>query len=211
MPHKIDLENYPRKAHFEYFKSLQNPHFGVTVKVDVTELVTLCREKRLSFYLAFMHCAALAADSVPELRRRIIDGEIWEYESCPTSHTELLPDGTYCYCSLFHNMPAAEFFAYAERRRLAARAAASLEEDGDPTGMYFITSLPWLHYTSLVQPTGDDSNPRISWGKFEADFKGALMLPVTILVHHGLADGSHAAAFYSELEKSISRLAEEME
>ncbi len=209
MPRKIDLENYPRRKHFEYFRGLQNPYFGVTVNVDVTELVRLCKERRLSFYLAFMHCVALAADSVVELRQRIIDGEIWEYESCPTSHTELLEDGTYCYCTLHHHMSGEEFFEYAEKQRLAARDAASLEEDGDPTGMYFITSLPWLHYTSLIQPTGDDSNPRISWGKFEADFKGTLMLPVTLLVHHGLADGSHAAAFYRQLEKAIVRLIEE--
>lgn len=32
--------------------------------------------------------------------------------------------------------------------------------------MYFVSALPWLNYTALVQPAarGDESNPRITWG-----------------------------------------------
>ena len=32
----IDMASYPRRAHFDYFRSLQNPMLGVTVNVDVT-------------------------------------------------------------------------------------------------------------------------------------------------------------------------------
>ena len=36
--HMIDMERYPRKAHFDYFRSLAYPAAGVTVDVDVTPL-----------------------------------------------------------------------------------------------------------------------------------------------------------------------------
>ena len=75
-------------------------------------------------------------------------------------------------------------------------------------GLYFVTSLPWLHYTQLIQPTsgGDESNPRISWGRFEADGRGRLMLPVTLLAHHALADGLHVARFFQGLDAQIAAL-----
>lgn len=69
-------------------------------------------------------------------------------------------------------------------------------------GLYYITSLPWLKYTQLIQPTagGDESNPRISWGKYEADFRGRLMMPVTLLAHHALVDGLQVARFFQNLD-----------
>ena len=204
----IDMDTYSRRAHFDYFRSLQYPYLGLTVDVDVTALRDFCRQRGCSFYLAFMHAAARAANAVPQLRQRVRDGGIVEYEACGTSHVELLEDGTYCYCTLFHDMDWAEYLACAEQARRRCRESASIEEDADVEGLYFVTSLPWLHYSQLIQPAagGDESNPRISWGKYEADWRGRLMMPVTLLAHHALVDGAHAAQFYQNIDEEIARL-----
>ena len=208
---KIDLENYVRKDHFLYFCGLENPYVGLTADVEVSSLVRACKEKKQSFYLAFMHAAALAADTIPEFRRRILDKEIWEYAECPTSHTEPLENGTYCYCTLYHHMPLREYFQKAEEQRAAVVSKGKLEEDEEVDGMYFVTCVPWLHYSALVQPLGRDSNPRISWGKYEEDFRGRQMMPVTVLLHHGLADGLHIAKFYEALNEQIGKIRKELE
>lgn len=36
--HKIDLEGYPRRDQFHYFRSTAQPYAGVTVAVDITNL-----------------------------------------------------------------------------------------------------------------------------------------------------------------------------
>ena len=205
---RIDMAEYARRQHFEYFRTLAYPYVGVTQNVDVTALVQHCRTQGISFYLTFMHAAALAADGVPQLRQRIRDGGIVEYDACPTSHTELLPNGTYCYCTLHHHMPLADYLARAEEARRLCRENASIEEDDDAESMYFISTLPWLHYTSLIQPVagGDESNPRITWGKYEADAAGRLMLPVTLLAHHALVDGMHLAGFYENLTGELQAI-----
>lgn len=201
----IDLEQYPRRRHFEYFLSLPYPYVGVTNEVDVTELVAFCKAKRCSFYLLFLHLAALAADGVRELRQRIRDGGIIEYGACATSHIELLEDGTYCYCTLDHHMPLEAYLAYAEETRRQSREKGTLEEEEDSQRPYFISTLPWLHYTALIQPVagGEESNPRITWGKFQKDACGREQLPVTLLAHHALVDGIHIAQFYQNLERAI--------
>lgn len=205
---ELDLEHYPRRKHFEYFSSMQYPHVGITANVDVTELVEFCKRKRYSFYLVLLHAAALAADGVRALRQRIRNGKIVEYSSCPTSHIELLEDGTYCYCTLHHHMALEEYIPYAQRVREQCRLSGSLEEDEDVESMYFISTVPWLHYTALVQPVADgkDSNPRITWGKFQKDPAGREQLPVTVLAHHSLVDGIHIAQFYRNLEAQIKAL-----
>lgn len=206
---KIDLANYPRRRHFEYFTSLPYPYVGVTNTVDVTELVRLCKDRGYSFYLVFLHLAALAADGVRAFRQRIRQHEIVEYDQCPTSHIELREDGTYVYCTLRHHMPLEDYMTYAEEARRACREKGGIEEDEAVESMYFISTLPWLHYTALIQPVagGEEANPRITWGKFEEDSCGRKQMPVTVLAHHGLVDGIHIAQFYQNLEKQIRQMA----
>lgn len=206
----LDMEHYERIEHFRYFLSMPYPYAGVTVDVDVTDTVRLCREKGWSFYLVFLHAAARAANRVPQLRQRIRGGAVIEYDVCPTSHTELCADGTYCYCTLHHEKPLAEYIPYAEAERQRRRAEGSLREDADAESMLFISTLPWLHYSALIQPVagGEESNPRITWGKFAPDAAGRLQMPVTLLVHHALADGSHIAQFYAALETELRALSE---
>ena len=208
---RIDLDTYPRREHFRHFCSIAYPYVGVTVDVDVTDLLTLCQERGCSFYLMVLHAVALAADEVPEFRRRIDNGGIVEYDACPTSHTELKPDGTYTYCTLRHHMPLAAYLVQAESARTAAREGGSIEEEDEVQSMYFISTLPWLHYTQLIQPVacGEESNPRFNWGKYQPDDKGRVMMPLSVLVHHALADGIHIAQFYEAFGKQTKLICEE--
>jgi len=201
----IDMENDPRRAHFEYFRSLPNNQVGVTVNVDVTDLHAFCKRSGASFYLAFMHVAALAADGVPELRRRIREGRVVEYDACGTSHVELAADGSYGYCTLEHHMPWAEYLERAEAARRRCRDRASIEEDADVDALYFVTCLPWLRFRDFTQPTDPAvSNPHISWGKLEEDWRGRRVLPVNLLAHHALVDGVHIAAFFRNLDEQLA-------
>lgn len=34
----IDMETYPRRAHFEYFRAMRQPYVGITADVDITRL-----------------------------------------------------------------------------------------------------------------------------------------------------------------------------
>ncbi len=207
---RIDMTTYPRREHFSHFYGMAYPYVGVTVDVDVTGLLALCREKKMSFYLMVLHAAALAADTVPEFRRRIDGGGIVEYDECPTSHTELKPDGTYAYCTLRHHLPLAEYLRKAGAARAAVRESGSIEEEAEVQSMYFISTLPWLHYTSLIQPVccGEESNPRITWGKYQ-ETAGRMMLPLSVLVHHALADGLHIARFYEAFNQTMRDLMKE--
>ena len=208
---RIDLDTYPRRDHFNHFCAMAYPYTGVTVDVDVTDLLARCREKGYSFYLMVLHAVALAADDVPEFRRRIDHGGIVEYDECPTSHIELKPDGTYAYCTLRHHMPLADYLTQAEVARIAAREGGSIVEEDDVQSMYFISTLPWLHYTQLIQPVacGEESNPRITWGKYQANDKGRMMMPLSVLVHHALADGIHIAKFYEAFNQQMKLICEE--
>lgn len=72
--------------------------------------------------------------------------------------------------------------------------------------LLFVSSLPWITYGGIVQPTPSpaDSNPRITWGRYRREGTRAF-LPVSLLCHHALVDGLHMARFYQNLEAELER------
>ena len=203
----LDMEHYERIEHFRYFLSMPYPYAGVTVDIDVTDIVSFCKARGYSFYLTFLHAAAKAADRVPELRRRIRGDQVVEYDRCPSSHTVALPDGTYCYCSLEVDRPFREFLPYAAAEQERVKAAPTLEDGEDGESLFFVSCVPWLSYTALTQPTPTpaDSNPRITWGRWHRQ-EGRTLLPMTLLANHALVDGIHIARFYENLDRELAAL-----
>jgi len=83
----LDMDTYKRKSHFTYFNSLAYPYVGVTVNVDITELLKRIKSEGLPFFFTVCYCVSEAANEVPEFRQRIIDDKIVEFDRCKTSHT----------------------------------------------------------------------------------------------------------------------------
>ena len=207
----IDMPAYPRRAHFDYFRSLAYPYVGTTVNVDITALVGRIKRTSLPFFLTVCHCVARAANSVPEFRQRIVDDGIVEFDRCRTSHTVALEDGTFCYCTLEHDLPLRVYLTVAEQAQAQAKERRSIEEDpAEALDKFFISTLPWFSYTSLIQPVPHpaDSNPRITWGRYD-EAGGRIAMPVTLLVNHALVDGAHMGRFYQGLERELEGFARE--
>ena len=205
----IDMPAYPRRAHFDYFRSLAYPYVGTTVNVDITALVGRIKRTSLPFFLTVCHCVARAANSVPEFRQRIVDDGIVEFDQCRTSHTVALEDGTFCYCTLEHDLPLRVYLTVAEQAQAQAKERRSIEEDpAEALDKFFISTLPWFSYTSLIQPVPHpaDSNPRLTWGKYFVQ-EGKILLPVSVLCNHALVDGAHIAAFYEALDQFVAEAA----
>lgn len=200
----IDWERYPRRAHFEYFSAMADPYAGVTAEADVTGLLAACKGAGLPFFLSFLYCAGRAANAVPQLRQRIVDGRPVEFASCDTSHTVLREDGTYSYCRLNCMQPFEHYLPAARALQAEAKAHGDLDDGEDALGLLFISTLPWIRYTDLRQPVPSpaDSNPRITWGKY-AEVNGRTTMPVTLLVNHALVDGAHMGRFFQALEEEL--------
>ena len=204
----IDMGQDSRRAQYDYFRSLANPYVGVTVNVDVTALLEWTKAAHGNFFLTFLYAVIRAANRVPELRRRIRGEQVVEYDRCPSSHTVALENGAYCYCRLEADKPLEEFLPYAAEAQERARRNPTLEDGEDGESLFFVSCVPWISYTSMVQPVPvpADSNPRITWGKYFQQGEQTVM-PVTLLAHHALVDGIHIARFYEALDREIAAIA----
>ena len=93
----------------------------------------------------------------------------------------------------------------------AKEARTATDNDDDGNELIFISTLPWLSYTSLVQPAPmpADSNPRITWGKFVKQ-DSVIRIPVTVLCNHALVDGYHISQFYDILGQQLKKLTDDI-
>lgn len=200
----IDLEEYPRREHFLYFKEMAYPYVGVTVTVDITDFMKQIRQKEQPFFLSFLYRVMEAGNSIPQFRQRIEGNGIAEYSYSKASCVIMKPDDTYAYCTLDGRQPLESFLKEGRRKIEAVKQDGSIEEDSEVESMFFISCLPWLSYSSFLQavPAPADSNVRISWGKYTEE-NGKITLPVSVLGHHALIDGLHLGRFYEKLEELL--------
>ncbi len=204
----IDMNTYKRKDHFEYFRSLAYPYVGVTVDVDITSFFKTIKEKKYPFFLSFLWCVNQACNEIPQFRQRIVNDSIIEYEYCHTSHTVSKENETYAYCTLDARMSLDDFIQKSLPIHNQAKEEGNIEESAEEAqSLIFISTLPWISYSSLIQPVPipADSNPRVTWGKYKEE-NGKILIPVSTLCHHALVDGKHLADFYQILENKLKEI-----
>lgn len=203
--HYLDMEHYSRRSQFDLFRKMAYPYVGLTVNVDITALMKSIKEKGLPFYLTFLYAAARTANSIPQFRQRLHEDRILEYDHCISSYTLALEDENYCYCTADDRFPFEDYLKDAKRRQEEARLEKHISDGEDEDRLFFFSSLPWVSYTSIIQPVPmpADSNPRITWGKYFKSEDG-VKIPVSVLVNHALMDGYHISKFFSGLQEKCS-------
>lgn len=214
--HKIDMDTYIRREHFEHFLTMEDPFVELTVQLDITDWIQVVKEQQNPFFLSFLYQVGRAANSIRELRQRIRDDGIIEYETCDCSFTVALEDGTYRYANVGTELPFLQYVAVAQEKQSKAKKEEHLVEEGDPESCFFISCLPWCTYSALRLPAPDNrfSVPSITWGKYYQEQKlvienkqiqvdERIMIPVTLQVNHALVDGIHMSKFFSKLESNL--------
>ena len=208
--HIIDMASDPRCGQFVYFRQMDYPFAGITAEIDITDFMA-CKGQR-PFFLSFLYALTRAANAVPEFRRRLLNGQVVEFDRCCPSYTAMKDSGVYVYCLVDSGqLPYEAFLAEGKRRQAEALAGDELVESGDPLSNFFVSCVPWLAYTQLKHPHvgPEDSNPRFSWGKY-TEANGRITMPVTVFVNHALADGWHITQFFHNLERELAELTEKL-
>jgi chloramphenicol O-acetyltransferase type A len=201
----IDLDEWPRRHHFEFFREYESPFFNVTVQSDVTALVSFCKKTGHSYFLSSLYLATHAANSVEALRLRLRDGGVWHHQHINTGSTVLRDDETFA----FGYFEFTEFYADFERDgrhtlQVLKESSGPLDDAPRDDVIYF-SILPWIPFTSFQHAhrgVGDDSNPRIVFGK-RHESGGRHIMPVSVEVHHALADGLHVGRFVEGLQERL--------
>ncbi|NQX78896.1 CatA-like O-acetyltransferase, partial [Gilvibacter sp.] len=147
----LDLENWNRKEHFEFFSAMEEPFFGVTVQLDLTKAYAYCKTKGYSLSLYYLYAASWASNAVESFRYRIIDERPVVFDTIHLNAVQLKEDQTF----VFTYMPFAPTYedflkgALPEREAALQRAGLGITEDTKRVDSIHYSVIPWLDFTSL--------------------------------------------------------------
>ena len=198
---KINLETWERGAAFQFFRDFTEPYHGVCLRVDCTAAYRYAKQHHLSVFLSLLHRSLVAAHQVENFRTRIVDGDVWLYEQINGGSAVGRANGT---IGLGHYQFHARIDDFVQEAAIELERVRQRDdiERYPEANLIRYSVLPWFDFTSISHArdfSQADSAPRITFGKItEAD--GRRTMPVSIHVHHALADGLHVAQFVDKFQ-----------
>lgn len=207
MKHLIDQASWNRREHFTFFSAFEEPFFGLVATVDCTRALAEAKRSGVPFFLYYLHAALGAVNQVEAFRYRIEDGQVYCYDRIHASATIGRADHTFGFSFIEHHDELPEFLPTATAEIAAVQASQGLrlnEQTGRPDVIHF-SAVPWVRFTGLSHARSfgrPDSCPKISVGQTYLEGAATLM-PVSVNVHHGLADGYHVGQFLAAFQERL--------
>lgn len=205
MEHKIDIETWPRKAQYHLFKEMDYPHFNVCANVDITKMYDHIHGTDISFNKAMIYITTKVANEIKEFRYRLRRNDVICHEVIHPSYTILTQPEVFSFCSVEYNEDYDAFNSHSNEREKALKGKVDLQDEPSKDNRLYITSLPWVSFTSISHPIDIkslDSIPRIAWGKFFLDHDKRMM-PLSVQVNHVLMDGYHVGKYFERFQEVL--------
>ena len=205
----INTETWERGELFRFYIEKLRNVMSMTVDTDVTKLVSFVRAHGLKFYPAMMWAVSKAVNGRAEFRYGWKDGDLvrWDYVS-PYFADFHGGDERFVTLVTEYSGDLSEFHArfLADRERYKDLRAFDLKEI--PPNTFDVSCLPWVRYRSFDIHVFDEGRylaPVVTWGRFETE-NGKTVLPLSVNIHHAVADGWHLSRLFADVQEIINTL-----
>jgi chloramphenicol O-acetyltransferase type A len=202
---EVPIENWKRRSTYEFFKDFEDPFFNLTAPVDVTAPLGFCKANGLSFALNSVYCSLRAANSIPELKLRIVGGKVVEFEKIHATQTVLNDDETFSFCYFEYLNDPFEFDRAGRASLDKYKLLKTFDVETDRLDLIYYSVIPWVSFTSFKHASRHDNRqtvPRMVYGKLYQS-AGRMLLPHSVEVHHALADGLHVGQYFEALQATM--------
>lgn len=210
MEHYVDLDQWNRRSHYEFFRDYEQPAFNVTAEVDVSALEAMrARDSSVKFHATTLGLALGALNELEPFKLRLRDDGVIQHSLIHGGSTVLRTDGTfgfgyYEFCESLRDFVSG---TAAEMERVGS--ANDLDPNHDRDDLIYFTSLPWIAFSSFQHARAgggrEDSIPRVVFGKRRVR-DGRQVMPVSVEVHHALVDGLHVGQFYEAFQQRLDHV-----
>ncbi|WP_299180406.1 chloramphenicol acetyltransferase [uncultured Aquimarina sp.] len=204
----LDLTNWNRKEHYEFFGSFDEPFFGIVSNINFTKGYQKIQENGYSYFLYYLHKAVKAANTIEPFRYRIEDNKVYVYDQVHVSATIGRDDHTFGFSFIEYDENFKVFEQNAQKEIEAVKNSKGLRHNDNAKRMdsLHVSSIPWFNFTSISHARHfqyKDSVPKISFGKY-AKIEDEIHLPISVHVHHGLMDGYHVGEYLEEFQRLLN-------
>jgi chloramphenicol O-acetyltransferase type A len=208
MPTYLDLDAWPRRELFEFYRDFDKPFFNVCLRLDVTNLLQeIQKHPGVSVALTYHYFALKAANEIEQFRYRLRNGRVLVHDVINGGTTLMLPNETFTLVYFDYAETFAEFIGPAQRAVEETKQDSAFRPRHEDDARIHCTTLPWIAFTSFSHARKwrqEDSVPKISFGKFTRENDRTLM-PFSVEVHHALVDGLHVGRYITRIEEMLAQ------
>jgi len=201
---EFDLENNP-------FINFLSARYAMSARINVEKLWNWCHENDKSFFVMSLGCLMNAVNSVPQLKRRIIDGKVIEYDYLE-GVSPIMDEDNDIYREMRVKTPQ-EFEDILEWHDYIRELISDIlegrkegffteMENRDLTNIVNLSCIPWIDFDMLTNCVVDGSaiQPLVTWGKVNDDYE----MSVSITVSHIFVNGRELAYFYENAQNEFN-------
>lgn len=208
---KVDIDEWSRGSLFQFYIEKMRIVMSLTVDINVAPLITYTKKNALKFYPAMIWVVSKVINSHDEFKYSWdTDGNLIRWDSISPSYTIFNRDDE-CF-SKFVTEYTDDIFEFYQRtvddQRKYQEERAII--GNQPQNFFDVSCLPWVKYKHFDVHVFDEGKflaPVLTWGKYEVQNGNALM-PLTMNIHHAVADGFHLSRFFNEVQELIDSYAE---
>ena len=206
MPKEINPTESSRATAYELWMKAPNPMVTFFKTLDVTDLLTVSKQKKLKFNMFLCYCITKAAVSIEEFYTLPVGEKLMQYDTIAVSTIVNNKRGGINFCDIPYTEDLETFNQhYLDNTSWVYEHCENTDLSSDRmvigTSAIIETELDGI----VGMNTGIFNNPFISWGRYRK--KGLQYeLPISFQFHHTQMDGSHAGRFLENLQKEINAL-----
>lgn len=192
------------------FINFFSARYAISARINVEKLWKYCHENEKSFFIMSLGCLMNAVNSVPELKRRIIDGKAIEHDYLD-GLTPIMDEDSDVYCEM-RVKPPQEFkdiFRWHDYVKELSESILSGESEGyfcemekrDLDDVANFSCIPWIDFDTLTNCVVDGKaiQPLITWGKVNKNCE----MSVSITVSHIFVNGRELGYFFENAQREF--------
>ena len=207
----IDFNTWERGGLFQFYMEKMWIVMSLTVDIDVTPLVRFVRKNGMKFYPAMIWAVSRVVNAHDEFKYGWdAEGRLIRWGIISPSYAHFHPeDENFTKLVTPYKEDMMEFHACFLRDRERYRELRAVVQD-QPVNHFDVSCLPWVRYRHFDVHVFDEGKflaPVITWGRYEAE-QDRLVMPLTMNIHHAVADGFHLSRFFKEVQELIDSLSE---
>lgn len=205
----IDLNTWERGNLFKFYIDNMRIVMSLTVDIDVAPLLAYTRKNNLKFYSAMIWVVSRVINSHNEFKygwSNEGDLILWDYIS-PSYTVFNQEDESFTKFVTEYTDNLLDFCKRTVDDQKKNKCERAIIKD-QPQNFFDVSCLPWIRYKHFDIHVFDDGKflaPVVTWGKYEAENNKVLM-PLTMNIHHAVADGFHLSRFFNEVQALIDSL-----
>ena len=203
MKQEINPKDTNRAIAFELWTKSPMPMVTFTKTFDVTRLCKVSRRRGMKFNMLLCWCIGKTASRIEEFYMLPHDGKLYKYDHMAINVIVDNVKGGLSFCDIAVTDDLEQFNANYLHLTQTIRQTCQdiLDEDAVIVGTSALTG---TELDSIVnQYSSQFNNPMVMWGRYRKHWL-KVTLPISFQFHHAQMDGSHAARFLEELQKTIN-------